>query len=83
MKAAAHAYKVFYMRAPQPGGDADAYQVDHSTFTYLIGPDGTLPPLLPAHSVAGRDGGRSEDGRPLIVPMPCHAAERDPCLDGG
>ena len=40
VKLAAHAYKVFYMRAPQPGGDADAYLVDHSTFSYLVGPDG-------------------------------------------
>ena len=40
VKAAAHAYKVFYMRADQPGGDPDAYLMDHSTFTYLIGPDG-------------------------------------------
>ncbi len=42
VKAAAQAYKVFYMRAPQPGGDADSYLVDHSTFTYLMDPDGHL-----------------------------------------
>ena len=42
VKAAAHAYKVFYMRAPKPGGAADTYSVDHSTFTYLMGPDGRL-----------------------------------------
>ncbi|MFO1152627.1 MAG: SCO family protein [Rhodospirillales bacterium] len=42
VKAAAQAYKVFYMKAPQPGGDPNAYVVDHSTFTYLMGPDGRL-----------------------------------------
>jgi protein SCO1/2 len=40
VKAAAHAYKVFFTRSPQPEGGPDAYLVDHSTFTYLMGPDG-------------------------------------------
>ncbi|MFO1128847.1 MAG: SCO family protein [Rhodospirillales bacterium] len=41
MKIAAQAYKVFYMKVPpKAGGDPNAYVVDHSTFTYLMGPDG-------------------------------------------
>lgn len=36
----AKAYRVYYAKAPQPDGDEDAYTMDHSTITYLMGPDG-------------------------------------------
>ena len=35
---AAKAYKVYYARAGKPG--TKDYLMDHSTFTYLMGPDG-------------------------------------------
>lgn len=35
---AAKAYKVYYARAGKPG--TEDYLMDHSTFTYLMGPDG-------------------------------------------
>jgi protein SCO1/2 len=44
--AAAKAYRVYYSKdAPSPGG---AYNVSHSRFTYLFGPDGGPIALLPA-----------------------------------
>lgn len=36
--AAAKAYRVYYAKAPAE--DGDDYLMDHSTFTYLMGPDG-------------------------------------------
>lgn len=42
VKAAARAYKVFYQRVDEEGGDPDAYVMDHSSVTYLMGPDGAL-----------------------------------------
>ena len=33
-------YKVYYAKAEQPGGGEDAYTMDHSAITYLMGPDG-------------------------------------------
>jgi protein SCO1/2 len=37
--AAARGFKAYFRRAADPG-DPDGYTVDHSTFLYLIGPDG-------------------------------------------
>lgn len=43
IEAAAKAYKVYFKKQPGPGGEAgDDYQVDHTVFVYLMGPDGTL-----------------------------------------
>lgn len=42
--AAARAYRVYYARGP---GDDQNYQVDHSTFTYLMGPDGAFLTVFP------------------------------------
>jgi cytochrome oxidase Cu insertion factor (SCO1/SenC/PrrC family) len=33
-------YKVYYAKAAEEGADADAYTMDHSSITYLMGPDG-------------------------------------------
>jgi protein SCO1/2 len=43
--AVAKAYKVYYSKAPgaTPGGD---YQVDHTSFVYLMGPDGAVRALF-------------------------------------
>lgn len=38
--AAAKAYKVYFSKQPGAGGGADDYQVDHTSFVYLMGPDG-------------------------------------------
>ena len=38
IKQAAKAYRVYYSKAGN--GDSDAYLMDHSTFIYLMGPDG-------------------------------------------
>lgn len=40
IKAAAKAYRVYYAKVTPEGSDPDAYLVDHSGFTYLMGPDG-------------------------------------------
>ncbi len=37
---AARAYGVYYAKTIEDGEDADAYLIDHSTFVYLLGPDG-------------------------------------------
>lgn len=43
VEAAAKAYKVYFKKQPGPGGEAgDDYQVDHTVFVYLMGPDGAL-----------------------------------------
>lgn len=43
--AVAKAYKVYYSKAPSPSGGGD-YQVDHTSFVYLMGPDGGLRSLF-------------------------------------
>jgi cytochrome oxidase Cu insertion factor (SCO1/SenC/PrrC family) len=42
--AAAHAYRVYYAKVPMP--DTQAYLMDHSSFVYLMGPDGKFRALL-------------------------------------
>ena len=43
IESVAKTYKVYFKKQPGPGGDgADDYQVDHTVFVYLMGPDGTL-----------------------------------------
>lgn len=39
---AAKGYRVFYRKAPSPGGAPDEYLMDHSTYSYLMGRDGKL-----------------------------------------
>jgi protein SCO1/2 len=54
---AARAYRVYYSRREIEGG-VDAYIMDHSTFTYLMGPDGKFIDFfehgLPADEMAKR-----------------------------
>jgi protein SCO1/2 len=38
IKAAAKAYRVYFAKAGN--GDSDTYLMDHSSFIYLMGPDG-------------------------------------------
>jgi protein SCO1/2 len=38
--AVAKAYKVYYAKADQPGGDPKAYGMNHSSFVYLMDPQG-------------------------------------------
>jgi protein SCO1/2 len=52
--AAARAFRVYYAKATPPG--ASTYLMDHSSFLYLIGPDGTFRALFrygtPAEEIA-------------------------------
>lgn len=36
------AYRVYHAKVAQEGDDADAYLIDHSAITYLMGPDGSF-----------------------------------------
>jgi protein SCO1/2 len=49
--AAARAFRVYHARVTQ-GRDADAYLLDHSAFTYLLGPDGRTLQVFPASLTA-------------------------------
>jgi Uncharacterized protein SCO1/SenC/PrrC, involved in biogenesis of respiratory and photosynthetic systems len=49
--AAAKAYKVYFSKQPSAGA-ADDYQVDHTSFVYLMGPDGVLRSLFRAGTSA-------------------------------
>lgn len=40
IKQAAKAYRVYFAKVPDKGGDKDAYLMDHSSVIYLMGPDG-------------------------------------------
>lgn len=42
VKAAADAYRVYYKKVPSETGRTDDYLMDHTGFTYLMGPDGAL-----------------------------------------
>ncbi len=37
---AAKAYRVYYAKVQEEGADADTYLMDHTSITYLMGPDG-------------------------------------------
>lgn len=52
--AMAKSYRAFYRVAP--GGDKDNYFVDHSAYTYLMGPDGKFITVFPAGTDAQRMG---------------------------
>jgi protein SCO1/2 len=45
--AATRAFRVYHRRVTQ-GRDADSYLLDHSSFTYLLGPDGRTRQVFPA-----------------------------------
>jgi protein SCO1/2 len=45
---AARKYRVYFAR--QAGADADSYLMDHSSFTYLMKPDGSLSTVFPAQT---------------------------------
>lgn len=53
---AAKAYKVFFAKAP--GSDSENYVMDHSTFSYLMGPDGRLITVFP-HGTSAEDMART------------------------
>ncbi|MFQ5763534.1 MAG: SCO family protein [Rhodospirillales bacterium] len=42
IKAAAKAYKVYYKKSESEGEDPDDYLMDHTSVTYLMGPDGAF-----------------------------------------
>jgi protein SCO1 len=50
--AVAKAYRVFYMKVERE--DPDAYLVDHSSFTYLVGPDGRFVQFF-RHEISAQD----------------------------
>ena len=47
VRAAAKAYRVHRVKVPQPDVGEDDYLVNHSSLTYLMGPDGTFLSLIP------------------------------------
>ncbi|CAO3418568.1 SCO family protein [Azospirillum doebereinerae] len=50
----ARAYRVYYAKAPQKDGKPDEYLMDHSSFIYLMGPDGGFVGVYPAGTTADR-----------------------------
>ncbi|KAA0676676.1 SCO family protein [Roseomonas genomospecies 6] len=54
VKAAAKAYRVYYAKAPQKDGKPEDYLMDHSSFLYLMGPDGRFLGVYPAGTTADR-----------------------------
>ncbi len=54
VKAVARAYRVYYGKAPQEGAKPDEYLMDHSSFLYLMGPDGRFLGVYPAGTTADR-----------------------------
>lgn len=54
VKAAARAYRVYYAKAPQKDAGPDEYLMDHSSFIYLMGPDGRFLGVYPAGTTADR-----------------------------
>ncbi|MBP2227104.1 protein SCO1/2 [Azospirillum agricola] len=50
----ARAYRVYYAKAPQKDGKPDEYLMDHSSFIYLMGPDGGFLGVYPAGTSADR-----------------------------
>lgn len=49
--AVAHAYKVYYARsADSEPSDHESYMMEHSSFVYLMGPDGKYISVLPSDS---------------------------------
>jgi protein SCO1/2 len=54
VREAARAYRVYYAKAPQKDGKADDYLMDHSSFIYLMGPDGTFVGVYPGGTTADK-----------------------------
>ena len=44
----AREYKVYYAKADQPGGDPNSYGMNHSSFVYLMDPDGKFLTVFPS-----------------------------------
>jgi protein SCO1/2 len=51
---AARAYRVYYAKAPQKDGKPDEYLMDHSSFIYLMGPDGKFVGVYPGGTGADK-----------------------------
>lgn len=54
VREAARAYRVYYAKAPQKDGKADDYLMDHSSFIYLMGPDGKFVGVYPGGTTADK-----------------------------
>lgn len=52
ISAVARAYKVHRRKVIGAGGDSAGYLVDHSSLTYLMGPDGQFRTLIPHNTSA-------------------------------
>lgn len=50
--AVAKAYKVYFSKQPGTGTDTKDYQVDHTSFVYLMGPDGAIRSVFRAGTSA-------------------------------
>ncbi|MBP2298189.1 SCO family protein [Azospirillum picis] len=51
---AARAYRVYYAKAPQKDAKPDEYLMDHSSFIYLMGPDGKFVGVYPGGTSADK-----------------------------
>lgn len=51
---AARAYRVYYAKAPQKDAKPDEYLMDHSSFIYLMGPDGGFVGVYPGGTGADK-----------------------------
>lgn len=47
IRAMAKAYRVYYAKHPDPGGNGSDYSMDHSAFIYLMAPDGHFDTIYP------------------------------------
>ncbi|MBP2294091.1 SCO family protein [Azospirillum rugosum] len=54
VKAVAKEYRVYYAKAPQKDAKPDEYLMDHSSFIYLMAPDGRFLGVYPAGTTADR-----------------------------
>lgn len=54
VREAARAYRVYYAKAPMKDGKPEDYLMDHSSFIYLMGPDGKFVGVYPGGTAADK-----------------------------
>lgn len=54
VREAARAYRVYYAKAPQKDAKPEDYLMDHSSFIYLMGPDGKFVGVYPGGTAADK-----------------------------
>ncbi len=69
--ATARAYGAFFRKAPAVGEDKDDYMIDHSTYTYLIDPEGNMRLLYRFDQLP--EAGRIADDVQRLLGLPVNA----------